>query len=56
MKEKDIDIKKAQLLEAAEKISEIKDLDFRDIAKAFMLGYIEGRSAGIRVGQQKQTA
>lgn len=53
---KERDEKKEQLLAAAEKISEIKDLDFRDIAKAFMMGYIEGHSAGLRAAGQQKTA
>ena len=40
----------------AKKIGQIDDMELKGIARAFILGYTEGRNVGIRVGQQKQTA
>ncbi len=47
---------KEDLIIVAKKIAQIDDLELRGVARAFMLGYTEGRNVGIRVGQQKQTA
>lgn len=44
-----------ELLETAKKISQIDDLELKGVARAFMLGYMEGRLAGAKA-VQKQTA
>lgn len=42
------------LLEIAEKIGQIDDLDIKSVARAFLIGYAEGRAIGIKVEQNKQ--
>lgn len=48
--------RKEDLQIIAKKIGQIDDMELKGIARAFILGYTEGRNVGIRVGQQKQTA
>lgn len=42
------------LLEIAEKIGQIDDLGIKSVARAFLIGYAEGRAIGIKVEQNKQ--
>lgn len=42
------------LLAISEKISKIADAEKKSVARAFLLGYAEGRATGIKVEQNKQ--
>lgn len=40
-----------ELLETAKKIGQIEDLELKGVARAFMLGYMEGRVVGAKAVQ-----
>lgn len=42
------------LLEIAEKIGQIDDLDIKSLARAFLIGYAEGRAIGIKVERKNK--